>query len=143
MGGVWGGGVIPVYQTMTVGNDGSGNCVNACVASILELPLRDVLQIMPRYEGDYWGEWESWLAARGLEFGLRACRDEVPPKGYAIASGLGGRVYPEGHERAGQGISHAVVVFNGELIHDPYPGGKGIDRARHYWTISPLSAAGQ
>lgn len=129
--------MIPVYQTMTVGNDGRGNCFNACVASILELPLRDVAQVLPDFKGHYWGEWEDWFAARGLE--INHVDRSTPPKGFAIASGMGGRIYPEGHARAGQEIMHAVVVFNGELVHDPFPGGKGIDRARYFWSIDPLA----
>ncbi len=130
--------MIPVYQTLTVGNDGRGNCFNACVASILELPLRDVAQVLPGDE-PYWDTWEQWAAERGLEFNLHVRGDPIPPKGFAIASGNGGRFYPEGHEHAGTEISHAVVVFNGELIHDPFPGGKGIDRPRCYWTFDPVA----
>ena len=129
--------MIPVYQTRTVGNDGAGNCFNACVASILELPLRDVAQVLPNFEGDYWGEWNRWAEAHGIEINFRELGD-APPKGFAIATGMGGRLYPEGHEKAGREIMHAVVVFNGETIHDPFPGGKGIDRARYYWTLDPI-----
>jgi hypothetical protein len=128
------GALIPVYQTRTVGNDGVGNCFNACVASILELPLRDVCQVLPDFSGDYWKQWSRWAEDRGLEINYRALGD-APPKGFAIASGMGGRLYPEGHRKAGREILHAVVVFNGETIHDPFPGGKGIDRPRYYWTI--------
>lgn len=130
-------GMIPVYQTMTVANDGRGNCFNACVASILELPLREVAQVLPDFAGHYWGEWEVWAENRGLEINHRPLGD-APPKGFAIATGKGGRLYPPGHAKAGQEIMHAIVVFNGEVIHDPFPGGKGIDRARYYWTIDPL-----
>lgn len=48
--------MIPVYQTRTVANDGSGNCFNACVASILEMPLRDVCSVLPDFDGDDPGE---------------------------------------------------------------------------------------
>lgn len=131
--------MIPVYQHMTVANDGQGSCFNACVASILELPMRDVAQVWPKDE-KYWSVWEQWAEARGLEINQRPL-GVSPPKGFAIAAGKGGRLYPQGHERAGQEIMHAVVVFNGELVHDPFPGGKGIDRPRYYWTIDPIEVA--
>jgi hypothetical protein len=134
--------MIPVFQTMTVANDGKGNCFNACVASILELPLRDVAQVFPDFQGDYWAEWNRWGEARGVEINYRPCGD-APPKGFAIATGMGGRFYPEGHPKAGREIMHAVVVFNGDLAHDPFPGGKGIDRARYYWTIDAIEIAAQ
>lgn len=128
--------MIPVYQTMTVANDGTGNCYNACVASILELPLRDVCGVLPS-DNPYWSAWHDWFRARGLE--LNWHRDPTePPKGFAIASGYGGRRYPQGHDRAGEEIMHAAVVFNGKLIHDPFPGAETFDRVRYYWTIDAL-----
>lgn len=129
--------MIPVYQTMTVANDEVGNCFNACVASILEMPLRDVCQVLPRFDGDYWGEWRKWLATLGLEINWIPLR-EAAPKGYAIASGYGGRLYPEGHEKAGEPILHAVVVFNGKLVHDPFPCAEGFGGIIYYWTLDPL-----
>lgn len=130
--------MIPVFQTMTVGNNGEGNCFNACIASILELPLREVAQIHPRFEGDYWGAWEDWFAERGLFMNHRGLRDGSP-KGYAIASGRSTRLYPDGHAKAGERIHHACVVFNGELVHDPFPMKGGFDDVTSYWTIDPIS----
>jgi hypothetical protein len=128
--------MIPVFQTMTIANDGQGNCYNACVASILELPLRDVCQVLPTDE-PYWTQWHDWLAERGLE--LNWHRDpSTPPKGYAIATGYGGRFYPDDHAMRGREISHAAVVFNGELAHDPFPAAKTFERIRYYWTLDPV-----
>lgn len=131
------GAVIPVYQTMTVANDGQGNCFNACVASILEMPLRDVCGVLPKFEGDYWGEWNKWLASIGKQINFWSL-NRGAPKGYCIASGEGGRFYPEGHEKAGKPILHAAVLFNGELVHDPFPGAKQFDNIRYYWTVDDL-----
>ena len=130
--------MIPVYQTLTIANDGTGNCFNACVASILERPLRDVCQVLPG-PADYWGEWNRWLATLGLEINYVPL-DQGPPKGWAIASGYGGRFFPEGHEKAGEPILHAVVVFNGEVIHDPFPGAKQFSDIRYFWSIDELEA---
>lgn len=132
--------MIPVYQTMTVGNDGAGNCFNACVASILERPLREVCDVLPTFEGDYWAEWRKWLATLGMEINFWSL-NRGAPKGFAIASGQGGRVYPDDHPKAGQPILHAAVVFNGEPVHDPFPGAKQFGDIRYYWTIDPLSDA--
>jgi hypothetical protein len=129
--------MIPVYQTMTIANDDVGNCYNACVASILELPLREVCPVLPNFEGNYWGEWHRWLAERGLELNCHLTKDGVP-KGFAIATGYGGRTFPEGHKKAGEPILHAAVVFNGELVHDPFPCAKEFGGIRYYWTLDPL-----
>lgn len=134
--------MIPVYQTRTVGNDGAGNCFNACVASILERSLRDVCDVMPNHPGDYWAEWNIWLADIGMEINWHDL-DQPVPKGYAIATGYGGRFYPEGHRKAGQPISHAVVVFNGEPVHDPFPGAKEFGGIKYFWTIDPMAEEGR
>lgn len=130
--------MIPVFQHMTVGNDGQGNCFNACIASILELPLREVAQIHPKFDGDYWGAWEMWFAERGLFLNHRGLRDG-PPKGYAIASGRSSRLYPEGHKHAGERIHHATVAFNGEVVHDPFPMRGEFDSITSYFTIDPIT----
>ena len=132
--------MIPVFQTMTVANDGVGNCFNACVASILERPLRDVCPVLPNFDGAYWGEWTKWLATLGLELNFVPL-DRGAPKGFAIASGTGGRSYPDGHPKAGQPILHAAVVFNGELVHDPFPCATQFGDVRYYWTIDPITAS--
>lgn len=129
--------MIPVYQTMTVANDGQGNCFNACIASILEMPLRDVAQIHPQFEGDYWGAWDDWLATLGMKMVWHRA-PKGPPKGYAIASGMGGRFYPDDHDLAGLEIGHAAVVFNGVLVHDPFPNAATFDRIDKYWSIEPI-----
>lgn len=128
--------MIPVYQTMTVANDGQGNCFNACVASILELPLRDVAPIYPK-DPDYWDRWMAWFAERGLE--LEPYGVNEPPKGWSIASGIGFRIYPDGHEKAGRPIRHACVSFNGEILHDPFPGGKGLVKITGFTALEPLN----
>jgi hypothetical protein len=130
--------VIPVYQTMTVANDGEGNCFNACIASILELPLRDVAQIHPKFDGDYWGAWEDWFAERDLFLTHRGLRNG-PPKGFSIANGRSSRTYPDGHKQAGERIHHAVVVFNGEIVHDPFPIKGEFGEVNSYFTIDPIT----
>jgi len=127
--------MIPVYQTMTVSNDGCGNCFNACVASILELPLREVCDTLPR-DTPYWSAWRNWLATIGLDLANYPADD--PPKGWSIARGPGFRIYPEGHELSGQPISHATVAFNGEVLHDPFPGGTGLKEVNGYWALEPM-----
>ena len=127
--------MIPVYQTMTVANDGEGNCFNACVASILELPLREVAQIHPK-AARYWSAWDDWFGSQGLVFMLHGL-GKTPPKGWSIAYGEGYRVYPDDHDLAGLPINHACVAFDGEVLHDPFPGGKGLKAIDGYWSLSP------
>lgn len=129
--------MIPVYQTMTVANNGQGNCFNACIASIIEMPLRDVGNILPQ-SPNYWEQWEKWFAERGLFLNMHGSKNI--PNGFAIASGFSGRTYPENHKMAGKKIRHAVVVFGGELVHDPFPAATGDwEFDGLYWTIDPIT----
>lgn len=129
--------MIPVYQTMTVANDGQGNCFNACIASILELPLSEVAQIHPK-DQRYWGAWDEWLESKGLELHIHSAT--AAPLGYSIAFGFGDRAYPEGHEKAGETIGHAVVCFNGTMVHDPYPLGGLFGGTTQFLSLQPIDA---
>lgn len=133
--------MIPVYQDKFAHIHGTGNCQNACIASLLELPLREVDDILPTDPGDWHKRWNVWLAEKGYKLVLHLTgeSDDKIPEGYAIASVMTSRVFPEGHERAGKSISHAVIVFNGKLVHDPYPTGTEIQKINYYQTLEKLN----
>ena len=118
--------MIPVYQTMTTANDGAGNCMGACVASIMERPLKDVLN-KPGPSPLFWRRWEDWFIAQGLFLNHRG----DAPKGYAIA---GGSLRSDG-----KSLPHYVVVFNGVKVHDPYPLGGEFELEGEYFTIDPIT----
>jgi hypothetical protein len=118
--------MIPVYQTLTTANDGAGNCMGACVASIMELPLREVLHCPgPTLPGKFWQRWEDWFIAHGLFLNHHS---EPPPRGYSIAGGMLNKTLP-----------HYVVAFNGVVVHDPYPLGGKFTFAGEYFTIDPIN----
>ena len=134
--------MIPVFQTRTVANDGSGNCFNACVASILERPLSQVCQTLPG-DGDaqtYWSRWFKWFKSEGLKLNWHPA-SQRPPRGFSIASGKSTRTRPIGDPRAGERISHACVAFDGVVVHDPFPLPGGFDLISGYWTIDPIVEA--
>lgn len=96
--------MIPITQTKFYPD---GNCMDACIASILECPLES----LPNYHGIDWFEvYNSWLADRGLKIDFRS-PDESPPSGYHMASVCSPR---------GPWL-HSVVILDGELVHDPSP----------------------
>ncbi|HWB38319.1 MAG TPA: hypothetical protein VHA75_20065 [Rugosimonospora sp.] len=126
--------MTPVVQTIfATGQPDSpiGNCLQAAIASLLDLPLDDV----PHFVGDdvatdgelhWWTQWRRWCADRGLV--VRDGVDLEPGEYY-----LGGGPSPRDPEHR----SHVAVYRNGELIHDPYPGGTGVVEVRTRWTIRP------
>jgi hypothetical protein len=134
--------MIPVFQKHTVANDGFGDCWNACIASILEYPLREVAPIYPNCDGDYHALWRVWLAEFGHE--LEYHKADAPPNGYSIASVYTNRIFPVDHPKAGERISHACVAFNGLIVHDPYPiPGKIRYDIQHFQSLVPLDAVDQ
>jgi hypothetical protein len=105
----------------------AGNCLAACVASVLEMPLADV----PAFDGtsrpddNWWLEFQDWLHARGMfavELKLEGRPSICLPERsvYVILTGKS----PRGD------FAHAVVgrsdgdVFR--LAHDPHPSRAGI-----------------
>lgn len=126
--------MTPVRQTIIAPADGDsmpGNCLQAAVASLLDLPLDEV----PHFVGDdwasggerhWWTEWRHWCGDRGL-----TVRSEEPRPGeYYLASGPS----PRDPENRG----HVVVYRDGELVHDPHPDGTGVVEVRTRWTVRPI-----
>jgi hypothetical protein len=111
--------VTRVTQTETA--LGRGNCLAACVASLLDLPLEDVPNF--RLAGDSWTAMQGWLQSRGLqatEIATRSARMRCVPKDPCILVGNSPR----------NPVYHAVIGLcdNGtaRVIHDPHPDGTGL-----------------
>jgi hypothetical protein len=89
-----------------------GNCLSACVASLLGLPIEEV----PHF-GDV-GQHEAlcaWLNARGMyPLTFTAGPGEPGPPGYHIVGGQS--------ERG----PHAVVGRGDRIVHDPHPSRAGL-----------------
>lgn len=132
--------MTPVYQNKFVAIHGTGDCFNACVASILDLPLRQVSDIKPSDTGDWHARWKVWFAKRGLKLEVYF-PDEVEALSlrYTITSVYTNRVFPEGHRFAGKKIPHSVIMFNGKLLHDPFPMGDEIREIRYHSCVEPMN----
>lgn len=127
--------MIPVAQSKLYHPDALhlGNCLQACVASVLDLPLwmvpafDDLRRGVSMQEGvDLW--------ARRM-FGLQYIRtigheiDRLPA--FYIVSGPSPR---------GGGIYHAVVYSHGELVHDPHPSGAGVVSVDSTYHFAPVAS---
>lgn len=97
--------MIPVDQNLF---GDQGNCVSACVASLLHLPIAAI-----PYMNGTGPVMDSFLASRGLRV---VDRDVLRPQdGPAIVFGDGPRGRP-----------HAVVGDHSGLLHDPHPSRAGV-----------------
>lgn len=103
--------MTPVDQTIFGAPE--GNCLPACIASILDLRIEDV----PHFGADDWLDTlERWLAPRGL---------------YPVCATLGGPWRPAGlYILAGKSprgdFLHAVVARGSDVVHDPHPSRAGV-----------------
>lgn len=101
----------PVYQTKF--GDPEGNCLMACVASVLEISLEECPVLWElEQQGKHWViELNRFLGTRGWMATWLNYEDSVrPPRGYSLISGMGPR-----------GLKHVCVALNGEIVHDPFP----------------------
>jgi len=124
--------MIPVRQSKY------NTCVQACVASLLELPLSNV----PEFKPETWGqELTEWLHPRGWSYmNVRLNLDD--PRGES--SGPSG--YTMGYIPAAEGFvygwGHSVVCRDGLIVFDPWSGDQpGDKRADEYTILYPLDAA--
>ncbi len=128
----------PVDQTRFGIED--GNCLAACIASLLELPLESV-EIGVTTQRNWVRPMQDWLALRGLAY------QEVPFKGtplfwmpptLCILSGPSPRL-PEPYEHAVVGRMNGYAV---EIVHDPHPSRAGFSGPANQvgWLI-PLDPA--
>jgi len=107
---------------------GPTNCFQACVATVLDIPIDDVPEACDGAKWD-WDAFQDWLALRGLQ-------------AIEIGFGNGGTIYPVRHPVlcivTGQSPRecttgrHAVVgeltgLEGFRLLHDPHPSDLWID----------------
>jgi len=121
--------VIPITQTRTGEN---GNCVSACLASILELPLQLVPDFAAETDSDdeFFAAVDKWLASKGL------CYRHWPIGGPAP---VGWHTIEGTSPRGGQ---HAVVAQNGKPVWDPHPEdgtGRGLVKPKWYGMLEPTA----
>jgi hypothetical protein len=111
--------VIPQTQSR-VGK--YGRCFNACIASILEIPEKSVPDF-PDEDEAFGPAVQKYLAERGIRYS-QVPVGEVAPVGWHTIEGVSPR-----------GGMHAVVGYNGSMVHDPHPQdgtGRGIEKPMYY-----------
>lgn len=133
----------PVKQTIIYNEhtEGNGDCVTACYASILELPLWMVPQWHHMYgRPDYMKRQQEWLRTMfdmeevSIHLGsLGQVLDEDDQEDYDNL--------PEFYIAIGptvRGGHHAVVYSNGKLVHDPHSSDLGLTKVIEVRYFRPL-----
>lgn len=116
--------------------ESEGNCLAACVASLIGRPLDEVTEAIGNgkggeYVNGVWTGGKHWFdrltdVLNGWGYSISYDTAEIP-QGYSIASGESPR-----------GLYHATVAHNGEIIHDPHPSRAGLLAIESHITIKPL-----
>lgn len=113
--------MIPVYQT-TFGE--VGNCLPACIASLLELSIDDVPCFL---SGDWYDQYDDWLETRDIALVMRPVH-LAPKDDFYILAGMSPR-----------GRGHVVIAKDGEIIHDPHPDNAGLVSQGYIFILAPLN----
>lgn len=131
--------MIPVDQT--VFGFPNGNCLMACVASILECSL-DELPTMDSctHDGSWWGILQRVLQERGLTAVYYQPVGEwcgapfahIAPPGYHLVTGESPRGLVDDR---GNVIGHVCVAKDGVVVHDPHPSRAGLASAPKDWIL--------
>jgi hypothetical protein len=122
-----------VFQTKLHSSEGihNGNCLAACLASLLEIPLWMVPPFEDMFARDDWRvRIDDWL---GRMFDLSLARvsghDLTKLPEFYIACGLSSR-----------GVGHAVIYRKGAFVHDPHLSGEGIQSVEWCWYLKEIGA---
>jgi hypothetical protein len=127
--------MIPVDQTV-MGK--MGNCMAACIASVLEIPLEEV----PECHGGVWVQRHmDWLAERNLQLvNMPITSDRRKETGEAYFFYYGYCLLTAKSPRT-EGY-HCVVVKDGAIVHDPHPErAAGVGEWFSYWLFVALDAS--
>ena len=123
--------MTPVMQTVI--HPEKGNCMQASIASLLDMGLDQVPNWIELEEDEWQMEFLNWLWANGYEFhgempgSYIGCIAEYTP-------GVDGHVIVKGTSNYLRG--HMVVYgLDGELSHDPSPAGLGVFEIQAFWMI--------
>lgn len=107
----------------------AGDCLRACVASVLDLDPNEVPHFVQYIEHPAGSEMLWWWALVGFcawhGWKARYQLGGDPPSGWSLADGLS----PRGH-------AHVCVAYDGEVMHDPHPSRGGLTRIDGWITLS-------
>lgn len=117
--------MTPVDQRIIAKTEGAvGDCLSACIASVLDLPLDDVPIFVA--EPDWYGACVAWLRARGIALVLlQNLQNEwpwIPPDNLPIIVGGPSPRGPWHHAVVGIWRDGGAM----QVLHDPHPSRAGL-----------------
>jgi len=123
-----------------------GNCFQACVASILEIPLEEAFDCRPFDLTDAIGKpvdeapdfvaFNEWLS----RYGFQSIFVQAFPMP-RMTTLRGFHLLEVESTTLKKGESHIVVIRDGEVVHDPNPNAKEIGKVVGVYLIVPMDPA--
>jgi len=108
-----------------------GNCFPACIASILEMEVEEVIQIQEYYDDADWSvQLGQWLFDNGYIWRNPTEGEDMTDK-YVLVTGKSPR-HPD--------LTHVVIYQNGKMVHDPHPDNTFLEKVEAYELLIPLKA---
>jgi len=110
---------------------GDGDCMRACVASILELDLCAVPHFMRIPEGKWFAVMSNFFWSLGYDYiGTGYPKKPDRERGHILSESphIEGYVMASVPSRTFEGVSHSVIMnLDGKIVHDPNPNKKWQD----------------
>ena len=127
--------MTPVDQTRFSENGDRGDCQSACIASLLNMDMKDVPYFYEKNDTVYFFRaMNRFLALHGLVH-LETSPVNFHQAHFKEAASCYHMIYGE----SPRGVRHAVVALNGEIVHDPHPSRAGLDLEKaDQWTFGWL-----
>lgn len=115
--------------------NGRGDCMRACLASLLELPMEEVphLRAIQMDTGTWFGAFTTFLKKHGYEFQGTFYFNPYRPDGQwselaKRSLGVDGFFMAGGPSPRGAVGGHAVIIDSlGQIVHDPHPSRAGCE----------------
>lgn len=138
--------MIPVTQTKVCVYDSAGNmlingnCLAACIASLLELPITEVPNVEVLFDADnptfYYSTLQIWLKSKGYQI-----KEDNRFKIFH----WGGAIEPETTDKyylvtgvSPRGVKHVCIYKNGKLVHDPHPSQEGLMMLEYFESVTKI-----
>ena len=116
--------MIPIDQTLFKQDGVSGNCMQAAVASLMEMPLEQVPHFAHSGSPEVcWDLFEDWFNEQGYTVRFSGIVDK---NCNYLAAGPTVR-----------GTQHMVVMHGDKVIHDPHPSRAGLLDIAHTFVLVP------
>lgn len=107
-----------------------GNCMSACLASILDIPLREIPNFT-HFKERWYPEMWKWLGERGYELYYIYQIEKIDWDNFpgCIPGWEKLKILPYymHNGKSPRGYGHATVGWRGKMIHDPHPAGGGVE----------------